>query len=97
MRRSFPVRGLTLGGFNARGFSVWALTTALAVPVLAGCLDDWAIDDQVFPCREAEDCASGFQCDEELFVCVRTNSTTASVAPAATDIDGGVIDAASRD
>lgn len=79
---------------------------ALGLPFV-GCLDEWGIDDQVFPCRQAGDCVRGFVCDDDRFVCVPADAQASrdSGAPVdtstATDAGsadaGGVTDAASPD
>jgi hypothetical protein len=43
---------------------------ALALTLLAGCLDDAMLDGGVFPCRASEDCVEGFECHPTRYVCV---------------------------
>ncbi|MEM7675719.1 MAG: hypothetical protein AAF449_06910 [Myxococcota bacterium] len=54
----------------------------LAATIACGCLDEWGIDERLFPCREPADCTDGFVCDSERFVCVRVEDAS---------FDGGVL------
>ncbi len=64
------------------------LAIGLAVAGLGGCVGDVSVDDVSFPCRTPEDCAEGFICAEDRFVCVPsdqpspTDAGTADTSPA---------------
>ena len=64
------------------------LTLVLGMAV-GGCLDEWGIDDEPFPCRDEDDCVGGFICDPILFVCVGENSDVGFVDTSTDASDAG--------
>ena len=74
--------------------SAYRASIGLVVVGLAACLDDWAIDEQTFPCRVPADCVSGFACHPERFVCVPADDVeTGENTADETSMDAGFSDA----
>lgn len=50
------------------------LLAALLALSLLGCLDDWEVDGETYPCRGPEDCVEDWACHPERWVCVPAGS-----------------------
>lgn len=95
MRGPHRARGRPGAAASARRGAVLLSCFALAT---AACPGDFALEGQTFPCRAAEDCVEGYECDPGRYICV-PRGTDAS-APAARDsgaspdpLDAGAADA----
>lgn len=60
----------------------------LVAAAASGCLDDWELDEQLFPCRSHADCIDGFGCHPERYVCLPVGEIA---------LDAGFSDAADPD
>jgi hypothetical protein len=49
---------------------------AVGLLCLSACLDDLKLEERTFPCREPGDCAEGFFCHPQRFVCVPIGTST---------------------